>query len=273
LKQTQLNFWLSKDANAQLAVVKEDGQAVRNIDLGWVQSGWNNRYWDGKDDHGKMVPYGRYLFRITLTDVYGNKADSEDRTKNAVVGDVLGKTLKNANLRSAPGTAHAIQQVIPAGTELFIKDENAGWYQVVRVDNRSSGFISKSLVATRTNPGPIQNNSPTNVVQTPQPATYIVQTSETLYVIAKKLGVGLDKLMIANPQVKPENVYTGLVLNVPQKAGQLAVATTYIVQANETLFVIAKKLGVGLDELIKINPQVKPENVYIGLVLKVPQKV
>ena len=43
-----------------------------------------------------------------------------------------------------------------------------------------------------------------------------------MYLIAKKLGVALDALIKANTQAKPENIYPGLVLNVPAEASQPA---------------------------------------------------
>ncbi|XEC95649.1 LysM peptidoglycan-binding domain-containing protein [Paenibacillus tarimensis] len=264
--RTELKFWLDKESKTQMIVLREDGQTIRTIELGWVKNGWNTRFWDGKDDLGQMVPYGRYYFGLKLTDLYGNTAYYEDKSKTVVVGDVLGKTLKNSNLRKGPGTGYEIIEVAPAGTELFIQDELADWYEVVRVDNRSAGYISKSLVGTRSNPGGGADTQPV------KPSTYTVQVNETLYLIAKKLGVNLDELMKANPAVKPENVYAGLVLNIPQQGAQPGPTPTYTVQANETLYLIAKKLGISLDELMKANPTVKPENVYAGLVLNIPQQ-
>ena len=45
---------------------------------------------------------------------------------------------------------------------------------------------------------------------------YIVKNGESIYLIAKNLGVSMDKLIEANPILK-ETIYTGMILKVPAK--------------------------------------------------------
>ncbi len=55
----------------------------------------------------------------------------------------------------------------------------------------------------------------TPVVPTPTPFTYTVQRGDTLLRIAEKFGVSLDALQAANPQVSPNAMPVGTVLNIP----------------------------------------------------------
>ena len=165
----------------------------------------------------------------------------------------------NVRAYAAPSNVYEIVEQIPANTRVRILSEEHTYYRVL-LPSGKQGYISTQDVAVGTAPQPAGPG-----------ATYTVQAGDTMYLIAKKLGVALDALTKANPQAKPENIYPGLVLNVPAAAPQPAgPAATYTVQAGDTMYLIAKKLGVGLDALVKANPQAKPENIYPGLVLNVP---
>ncbi|UJF34940.1 CAP domain-containing protein [Paenibacillus hexagrammi] len=50
-------------------------------------------------------------------------------------------------------------------------------------------------------------------------ATYTVTDHDTMYLISKSQGISLTSLIQVNPQVKnPNNIWKGMVLNLPQKA-------------------------------------------------------
>ncbi|KAK2061937.1 LysM domain-containing protein [Colletotrichum caudatum] len=47
------------------------------------------------------------------------------------------------------------------------------------------------------------------------PATYVIKSNDTFYVVAQKLGITTDSLTGANPGVVPESLQVGQVINVP----------------------------------------------------------
>ncbi|KAK2000959.1 hypothetical protein LX36DRAFT_653795 [Colletotrichum falcatum] len=55
----------------------------------------------------------------------------------------------------------------------------------------------------------------TAVCVTDKPATWTVSKGETFYTIAQKLGLDYHFLMAANPNVEPESLDAGQVINVP----------------------------------------------------------
>lgn len=56
---------------------------------------------------------------------------------------------------------------------------------------------------------------------TPTPFTYTVQQGETISSVALKFGVSIDELLAANPEVNPNTMSIGTVLQVPSKPENL----------------------------------------------------
>lgn len=59
-------------------------------------------------------------------------------------------------------------------------------------------------------------------IPTPTPFTYTVQPGDTLIRIAEKFGVSVDALRAANPQVSPNAMPVGTVLNIPSEPANLS---------------------------------------------------
>lgn len=90
--------------------------------------------------------------------------------------------------------------------------------------------------------------------------TYIVSSGDTLYSIAKKFNIGLDKL-------KSVNNLTGNMLSIGQKLIiPFEEDLTYVVKAGDTLYNIARKFNTTVDDLKKINNLVN-DILSIGQIL------
>ena len=115
--------------------------------------------------------------------------------------------------------------------------------------------------------------------------TYVVKQDDTFFGIAKKLGVSMNALLAANAMTVNSVIHPGMVLVVPagataslqttsstssnSTAGR-APATTYVVQANDALFNIARKYGVSLNGLLQAN-KLKIDSVVLpGRTLTIP---
>lgn len=101
-------------------------------------------------------------------------------------------------------------------------------------------------------------------------ASYTVKPGDSLYLIAKKLGVTVDSLKQAN-RLNTDSLNVGQVLVVSGAAANGSVST-YQVQNGDTLYLIAKKMGLSVDSLIQTNGLGNNSNIYPGQVLKLPQK-
>ena len=107
----------------------------------------------------------------------------------------------------------------------------------------------------------------------PNTTPYIVEPGDTFFTIARKFGVSLDALIAANPQIPdPSQIQPGQVVCIPNQETVCPPGTfSYIVQPGDTMFSIAQKFGVPLDDLIEANPQIpNPNLIFPGQVVCVP---
>lgn len=109
--------------------------------------------------------------------------------------------------------------------------------------------------------------APGSTIPTPVPSggqIYIVQRGDTMKKIASRLGITLDALVKANPQVTDINlIYVGQKLNVPDGV------SVYIVVKGDTLKKIAERFGTTWQNLMTLNPDIKNANlIYVGQIIK-----
>lgn len=102
---------------------------------------------------------------------------------------------------------------------------------------------------------------------TPPPAsgqTYTVVRGDTMRKIAARLGITLDALTKANPQIANINrIFVGQKLNIPDGI------SVYVVVRGDTLRRIASRFGTSVDALLKLNPDIKNANIiHVGQVIK-----
>lgn len=140
-----------------------------------------------------------------------------------------------------------------------------------------------NVIPTSTPTASAPTETPLVVVDTPTPLvgdtqTYIVQSGEWVYSIARKFGIDPDALITANNLQYPYDLSVGQELTIPASTGgtpepgstPLAGGTEYIVQAGDWIASIAKKFGVTEEEIIDANNLVFPYTIYPGNVLYIP---
>jgi len=107
----------------------------------------------------------------------------------------------------------------------------------------------------------------------PTPVTYVVKSGDTLSDIAAKFNTTAAALMKVNGITDPTSIHAGARLVIVQP-GAVPTDTpvpvkTYEVQANDTLFDIATKFGVTVENLKKANG-LKNNLIHIGQKLTLP---
>lgn len=110
---------------------------------------------------------------------------------------------------------------------------------------------------------------PTTTI-TPIYETYIVQKGDTLYGIARKYDITVDKLKNIN-NITSNNLYIGQQLKVPLQEPLEEDYEIYTVVKGDSLWLISQKYDVSVDDLIEIN-NLETVNLQIGDKLKVPKK-
>lgn len=108
--------------------------------------------------------------------------------------------------------------------------------------------------------------------------SYTVQPGDTMFTIAQRFGVSLNALIAANPQIpNPNLIFPGQIVCVPivsQPPGGCPAGTfAYTVRPGDTMFNIARRFGVSLDDLIRANPQIpNPNQIRPGQIVCVPTR-
>ena len=97
---------------------------------------------------------------------------------------------------------------------------------------------------------------------------YIVQKGDTLYKIANRYGITINALMIANPQLEfGEYLYPGQIIEIPQQS-----LNQYVVRSGDTIYLIAEKFSLPLQQLLTANPQITdPSQLLVGDVIWIPR--
>ncbi len=99
---------------------------------------------------------------------------------------------------------------------------------------------------------------------------YIIKKGDTLYKLANRYGITLNALMIANPELEQGQIlFPGQIIDIPQ-----AVLNQYMVQKGDTLYLIAEKFSLSINQLLKANQQIKdPNQIKVGEVIWIPRLI
>lgn len=98
--------------------------------------------------------------------------------------------------------------------------------------------------------------------------TYKVQSGDTLYSISKKLDTTVTELKKLN-NLSSNMLSVGQVLKIPAKTVDIGETDIYQVQAGDTLYSIARKYNISVNELKNLNNLVD-NTLSIGQILEVP---
>lgn len=64
--ETTITFVLDEPGETRLEIVDVQGRLVRELVVGWTNSGQHQVVWDGSDGSGSNLPAGLYLVRMSV---------------------------------------------------------------------------------------------------------------------------------------------------------------------------------------------------------------
>jgi morphogenetic protein associated with SpoVID len=109
---------------------------------------------------------------------------------------------------------------------------------------------------------------------------HIVKKGDTLYDLAHKYKVDLDKLIAMNPQLEnPDNLDLGMKIKIPgppmpPEPSGFAIAHKHVVVQGDSLWKLAKAWGIPLKTMIDVNPHLKNPNILMtGDVIYIPKMI
>jgi LysM repeat protein len=106
--------------------------------------------------------------------------------------------------------------------------------------------------------------------------TYTIKAGDTFYKLAQEgKAPNVEALIAANPQVKPENLQIGQVINLPGKGPVgtrgVANAVTYTIVPGDTFYnLVQQGKAPSVEALTAVNPGVDVNNLQIGQVINIP---
>jgi len=112
-------------------------------------------------------------------------------------------------------------------------------------------------------PQPTEEPSPTE--------TYVVQPDDSLSAIAAMYETTVDELLRLNDLAEPSVLYEGQAILVPRRSEPALTTTVHVVEAGETLGLIADMYGTTVEVLLELNDLPEPDIVPVGTSLVVPQ--
>ncbi|MFP5260167.1 MAG: LysM peptidoglycan-binding domain-containing protein [Acidobacteriota bacterium] len=112
--------------------------------------------------------------------------------------------------------------------------------------------------------------------------SYLVKKGDSLERIAKTHGVSEAELTAANPGLTDKNLKAGATINLPGQAAKPAAKAAslpppgnyieYTIKEGEILSKVANAHGARIRDVIAANPDINPDNVRPGTVLRIPVK-
>jgi hypothetical protein len=112
---------------------------------------------------------------------------------------------------------------------------------------------------------------PPQATEEPSPTeTYVVQVDDSLSDIAAEYETTVDELLRLNDLAQPNLLYAGQAILVPRRSEPAATTTVHVVEAGETLGLIAESYGTTVEVLLELNDLPEPDIVPVGTSLVVP---
>ncbi|MFP5258784.1 MAG: LysM peptidoglycan-binding domain-containing protein, partial [Acidobacteriota bacterium] len=123
-----------------------------------------------------------------------------------------------------------------------------------------------------------------SIAAAPAAGSYAVADRDTLWSVAKRLGVSPEALAAANPGIDPHRLSIGQQLNVPTGVDEMVAAKTrperpaaaapasrtHTVADGDNYWSVARAYGVSVAALTEANPGVDPTRLRIGQGLALP---
>ncbi len=204
---------------------------------------------------------------------------------SAQAGSAAAVNSGKLNLRSGPGVVFTIITSVPYNTQVTLvgKASSGTWVQV-RLADGTLGWMNSIYLRTYADLSLLPITFDTSVIVPPQTVpppgspsgvqTYTVKAGDTLKTIAARFGTTWQALAAANNLINPNYIFVGQKLVI--SFGTTTPTTpqtnpgTYVVQAGDTLFIIATRYGTTVAAIMSANNLSNQNFIFTGQRLVIP---
>ena len=209
----------------------------------------------GSNTHPVIVEYGFIDNPTDLAKIQNNYKEYVDAVVDAVIATYEGETIP-----SLPESGN--YYVVQNGDSLWKIANKYGITvnELKSLNGLTSDNLSVGQVLKVSDSSSSSNSSSNN--------TYTVKSGDSLWKIANQFGVTVSELKNLN-NLTSDILSVGQVLKIPSSLPSNNSGSTYTVKAGDSLWNIANKYEITVDELKKLN-NLTSNILSIGQVLKVP---
>lgn len=99
---------------------------------------------------------------------------------------------------------------------------------------------------------------------------YTIVAGDTLFSIAARFNTTVQAILRANPGLDPNRLFIGQQICIPNTQPPACSGTIYTVMAGDTLFSIAGRFNTTVDAILRANPGLDPNRLFIGQQICIP---
>ena len=82
----QASYYLDSAADVVVSIFDSNGVEIRQLPADFQESGEHDLVWDGRDEHGNLMPDGIYTYGVTAIDAEGYDVGTTTYSKGEVTG-------------------------------------------------------------------------------------------------------------------------------------------------------------------------------------------
>jgi LysM repeat protein len=99
---------------------------------------------------------------------------------------------------------------------------------------------------------------------------YSVRKGDLLFDLALRFNTSVETIIALNPQINPDSLVIGDLLQIPIASPAGVGEIMYTVQSGDTLYDLAPRFHTSVETITALNPQITPARLMVGQQLRIP---